>query len=354
MEAVRGVLAGLHPYLGPAAVLVFALLALMAVRGALGGPGGRFRLWRQLSTLAIVAAGGLALLLALPLDPTLRGQLLGFLGVLLSAALALSSTTFIGNMLAGIMLRIMRNYRPGDFLRVEEHFGRVSGRSLLHTEIQTEDRDLTTLPNLYLVTHPMTVIRSSGAIVSATVSLGYDVPHGLVEKLLHEAAERAGLAEPFVQVLELGDFSVAYRVAGLLAEVRQLLSARSALRANMLDALHGGGVEIVSPTFMNTRAIAAGRRFVPDTAGAASDARERLESLPEDVVFDKAEEAESLEKMRMALEELDRRIEALRSSEGREGDRAVRKERVERLQAAKERLRERIAVAEKGADAPRA
>ena len=52
-----------------------------------------------------------------------------------------------------------------------DHFGRVSERGLFHTEIQTQDRDLTMLPNLYLVTHPVTAIRSSGTIVSSIVTV---------------------------------------------------------------------------------------------------------------------------------------------------------------------------------------
>ena len=39
-------------------------------------------------------------------------------------------------------------------------FGRVTERGLFHTEIQTEDRDLVTLPNLYLVTNPVKVVRT--------------------------------------------------------------------------------------------------------------------------------------------------------------------------------------------------
>ena len=46
---------------------------------------------------------------------------------------------FIGNVMAGLMLRAVRNFRTGDFVRVEKHFGRVTERGLLHTEIQTED-----------------------------------------------------------------------------------------------------------------------------------------------------------------------------------------------------------------------
>ena len=344
MSPVRDLLEAIRPYLAPSIVLGISVVAFLAIRAIFRSPDERFRLSRQLAMVGIGTAGLLGILLVLPIDPTLRGQLLGFVGVVFSAALALSSTTFIGNMLAGLMLRAMRNFRPGDFLRVEGHFGRVSDRSLFHTEIQTEERDLTTIPNLFLVTHPTTVIRSSGTIVSATVSLGYDVQRARIEELLRAAAERAGLAEPFVHVLELGDHSVTYRVAGLQTEVKQLLSARSLLRATMLDLLHEGGVEIVSPTFMNTRAFPPDRRFVPE-ASVPSTSPGPLEPLPEEVVFDKAEEAESLERLRLSIGELDREIENLGD---RDSDRETRAGRVKELEAARERIRERLAAKEKG------
>ncbi|HSN56415.1 MAG TPA: mechanosensitive ion channel domain-containing protein [Candidatus Sulfomarinibacteraceae bacterium] len=124
--------------------------------------------------------------MSLPIGDHRQGQLLSLFGIVLSAAVALSATNFLGNALAGFMLRSIRHFRIGDFNRCGEHFGRVTERSLLHTEIQTEDRDLTTLPNLFLISNPMTTVRSSGTIVSATVSLGYDIPRKRIETLKAE------------------------------------------------------------------------------------------------------------------------------------------------------------------------
>ena len=102
------------------------------------------------------------------------------------------------------------------------------------------------------MTQPMKVVRASGTIVSAEVSLGYDLARARVSDVMLQAALDAGLTDAFVHVRALGDFSVTYRVAGLLADVGSLISARSHPREHMLDALHGAGIEIVSPTFMNT------------------------------------------------------------------------------------------------------
>jgi small-conductance mechanosensitive channel len=267
-------------------------------------------------------------LLSLPVSESLKGQLFSLLGIALTATIALSSTTFVGNTMAGFMLRAIDAIRPGDFLRASGHMGRVTEQGLLHTEIQTEDRDLTTLPNLFLVTNPVTVVRSSGTIISATVSRGYDVPRTKIENLLLEAGHRAELKDPFVQILELGDFSVTYRIAGFLSEVKYMLSARSRLRSLMLDVLHEGGVEIVSPNFMNQRALDPKQPFIPHIQ---DDVPSNTTKAPEHVIFDKAEDAESLEEVKARYQATQEELERL-MAEFEQSKNDTTKEKIERTE----------------------
>jgi small conductance mechanosensitive channel len=106
-----------------------------------------------------------------------------------------------------------------------------------------------------------------------------------VSKLLLRSAEEAGLEEAFVQIASLGDFSVTYRIAGLLREVKNLISVRSRLREMMLDGLHQGGIEIVSPGFINQRVLPPEKIFVPLQA-EVSIPEPGTEAVPEAVVFD--------------------------------------------------------------------
>ena len=106
--------------------------------------------------------------------------------------------------MAGFMLRTVKSFGLGDFVRVNERFGRVTERGLFHTEIQSEDRDLTTLPNLYLTAHPLKVVRASGTVISCQLSLGYDIPYYKVEPLLKQADLDA----------------ITYKVAGFYAEIK--------------------------------------------------------------------------------------------------------------------------------------
>ena len=300
-------------------------------------PGAQYRM--QLIMLVLTLASLIAILVALPIKDALRGQLLSLLGILLSAAIALSATTFIGNIMAGIMLKVIRNARPGDFITVADLTGRITEMDLLHTEIQTEFRDLVTVPNLYLVTQPVHVVRASGTIISAEVSLGYDVPRTQVCDVLRKAAEDSGLKDAFVHVRELGDFSILYRVAGLLEDVTSLISARSRLREAMLDALHAAKIEIVSPSFMNSRVYPVERKFIPALSRKAKAAEQ---AQAEEVVFDKAAEIASVEEIKKSIELIDRDISAL-SEEGVAKD----DDRFTRLEAEKTRLRELVVDEEK-------
>ncbi len=272
---------------------------------------GRPRLARQVAMLALTAAGVVAVVLALPISESTRNSLLGLLGLVITGVIALSSTSFISNAMAGLMLRAVRSFSLGDFVRVGGYFGRVTERGLFHTEIQSEDRDLVTIPNLFLSVNPVTVIRASGTIISCDLSLGYDVPYYRVEPLLKAAAEDAGLQEPFAQILTLGDYSITYRIAGFCTEVAQLLSQRTRLRQAVLDQLNGDGIEIVSPAFMNQRRVAEGIKFTfaPRPAYDAQEAQQ----VPEKRIFDKADLADQGAAIKDEQVSLAREIEELTS-----------------------------------------
>ena len=326
------------PVLGTTAVVLAALFFVDRIlkRRWKDDAGLQFRF--QLIMLALTFAGLLSMILTLPVSSDTRGDLLSLIGILLSAAIALSSTTFIGNMMAGIMLRGVKSARPGDFITVADLTGRITEMGLLHTEVQTEFRDLVTVPNLYMVTQPMQVVRSSGTIITSDVSLGYDVSHTDVSAILSEAAVHAGLTDGFVHVRELGDFSVTYRAAGLLEDVKSLISARSRLKEAVLDALHAAEIEIVSPTFMNTRALSEGTVFVPQVTRKAAG---RVVAQAEDVAFDKAEQAASAEEIRQAIEAVEAEIELL--GDDKNGSESAARER---LTAKKTRLVEQFRAAE--------
>ena len=327
-----------------------AFLNRRMVRKAAELPGeGTFSRQLLLSILSIVFL--VAIVIAAPLRPDATHDLITLFGVALTGVIALSSTTLASNAMAGVMLRMVRNFKRGDYIRVGEYLGRVTERGLLHTEIQNERSDLITLPNQYLVSNAVTVIRPSGTFVSATVSLGYDLQHDEIEVLLCRAAERAGLLEPFCRIRALGDFSVTYEVSGKLADTKTFLGSKSALHRSVLDTLHGAGVEIVSPTFMNQRQVAAGRNFIPDIDEERTVDPKR-DRGPDALVFDKADKVDKVEDLRQRLTALDTELADLQARLKTAGtdEAETIQQTIDIRQKVRERLVNRIAEFEAAVD----
>jgi small-conductance mechanosensitive channel len=345
MEYLKSVPALLRDWLPVLITLLFGSLTLAGAYRLLikrAPPTSSSLATRQLMMAALTGIFIIVIILELPIGDAPRGQLMSLLGILVTAAVALSSTTLLGNAMAGLMLKSIRNFKPGDFIIVDGHRGRVSELGLLRTEIQTERRNLTTLPNLFLVNNPVTVVRPSGTFISATVSLGYDVPREKIEKCLVAAAEHAGLIDPFVFVLELGDFSITYQAAGFLEQVKYLISAESELRECMLDSLHRAGIEIVSPTFMNQRPLKPEQVFIPKVRHPVKTPLAADESRPEERMFDKADLAEKEGKAEAQLKEVLDELEKLEKNESEGADAEASQSRIDELQARRAKLKAEI------------
>lgn len=293
------------------AVLTAAHILLLARHGELNSEA---RLPRQVALLAMTLVSLVLVIIAAPIADSTRDQVLTLLGIALSAAIALSSTSFVTNFMAAIMLRVTRPFNDGDFIKVGDLFGKVSARGLFDTEIQTENRELIAIPNATFINESVTVARRSGVIVSTTLSLGYDVSSSQAEPLMLAAATDAGLSDPYIHIVELGDHAVSYRVCGLLTDLESILTARSDLHHHLLLQLHGAGIEIVSPSITRHITQSAEQKIIPALRDAVPDANR---VVAEDIVFDKANEIAGLAASRDSLKERIRELQAADSRDER-------------------------------------
>ena len=95
----------------------------------------------------------------------------------------------------------------------------------------------------------------------------------------------------------------------------QVITCRSRLRMCMLDVLQGAGIEIVSPTFLNRRNIPEGQVFIPpDASPEPPDEPPLRGSPPEDLIFDKAANAATIEEQRELFDELGTELEQAQSA----------------------------------------
>jgi small-conductance mechanosensitive channel len=295
---------------------------------------------RQLITFVVILLGMFLGIGLLPIEHEVKVQILSVLGVLFSAIIALSSTTLVGNAMAGIMLRLMHEFRAGDFIEVEQMVGRVTDFGIFHTEMQTITRDIVSLPNLLLVQKAVKVTRRGGTFIHVSVSIGYEVSHSIVEEALKEAAQSIKLEEPFVFVEQLLDHAVQYRVYGLLEEFSERLSKTSDLHKAVLDVLHEKSIEIASPAISDRREFSADHRYIPTTKSVKKQNTGEMKDI-EEMAFDKAEEAESLEVLREEEQKLIGSLESMKESADAEDKKQVKKQR-ERIQVQIDRIHEEI------------
>ena len=203
----------------------------------------------DLVLVGVAIFGITMIILLLPVSETTQGQLLSFLGIVISASVALSSGSLVGNAMGGITMRIgVSKMDVGDLIVADEYTGRVTEIGVLHTEIQSPGRDVIWLPNQWLANRPVKVLQDSGTLVSELVSLRYEEPRRVVEDLLRSAAADAGLKEPhFAGVAELKDSNAVYQVGGMVTDTGLLYSMRRRFRGAIMDRLQGAGIDIVAP-----------------------------------------------------------------------------------------------------------
>jgi hypothetical protein len=286
--------------------------------------------------------GGALVVLTVPVGDGMRGQVLAFIGILLIATIGFSSTTLVGNAMAGLMLKTLGTCRIGSYVQVGEQFGRITNMNLLHVELQTEGRDLTTLPNLFFVSNPVTVLRESGTILNVEIPISYDVPRLEVEAALLLAAGKAGLEKPCVQIRELGDHCISYRIAGQVTDIGELMATRSQLRADVLDALLNAGIEMTS-----SRSLTGNTVIRPTQATHQSP--EKNQANADAAVLEKAERDEELEALKRSYTDGSQRLleieqELKKAGQGKER-RPLSLEK-KKLQAALARMEKKMATAE--------
>ncbi|MEE4215198.1 MAG: mechanosensitive ion channel domain-containing protein [Bacteroidales bacterium] len=294
-------------------------------------------------TFLIAFIGTIIFILALPIDPSAKGQILSLLSIIISAAIALSSTTILGNLIAGFMNNSMNRFGNGDLISINDLQGRVVRRSAFHIEIQLEDSNFVTLPNLYVATHPVKLTRKTNTVISSSVSLGYDVSRSIIEEALKEAALATGLNDPYVYITDLGDFSVTYKVHGFLEDTGKFFTTRSLLNAKVMDLLHKNKIEIVSPTFMNQRRVDE-QQFIPEYHAEKKDVEEEVS--PEELVFDEAIKSEEEEKKKELLNKMIARKDELKAKikETKDKEEIEKyKNTIERLKGYIEKMEENIA-----------
>ena len=139
-----------------------------------------------------------------------------------------------------------------------------------------------------------------------------------------------------MRIIELGNHAVTYRIYGLLRELKTIISTRSRLNASVLDSLHGKGMEILSPDFMNQRRSSGNQPVIPTMPEQQMTKGNGIPETqePEQLIFAKAEAAEKIETLVEGMDKLKERIESAKEEKKRlnDSERAAVDKRIQRYE----------------------
>ena len=206
-------------------------------------------------TLLRVLLYSFMLVMIWPLLPNSDSEIFQGVSVFIGVVVSLGSTSVVGNVMSGLVMTYMRPFRIGDFIRFGDTEGEVIEKSMLVTRIRTRKNDIVTIPNSNMMSSQTSNYTFSaqryGIIVHTKITIGYDEPWTKIESLLVQAAENTdGIKrhpKPFVRITALDDFYVEYEINGITDRAKTLSTVYSALHQQILDTMHGAGVEIMSP-----------------------------------------------------------------------------------------------------------
>jgi small-conductance mechanosensitive channel len=198
-----------------------------------------------------------ALTVAYPYIPGSRTD--AFKGVSLFAGLlfSLGSAGLLNQIMSGLVITYSRAMRPGEYVRIGEMEGVVTELGVLCTRIVTRKKEEIAIPNAVLVgtttTNYSRLAGADGAILSTSVTIGYDAPWRQVHALLTLAAERTDgvrrQPRPWVLQKALSDFFVEYVLLFHIDRPEDRVVVLSDLHAQIQDAFNEHGVQIMSPHF---------------------------------------------------------------------------------------------------------
>ncbi|MET0502290.1 MAG: mechanosensitive ion channel domain-containing protein [Candidatus Binatia bacterium] len=212
---------------------------------------------RTTQTLLAVVVWLIALVMAYPYIPGSESEAFKGLSVLLGVMVALGSTGLINQILSGLFVTYSKSVRAEDYVKVGDVEGEVVDVGFLATKLKTPWQEEITIPHSVLVgtatTNYSRLAGDQGMAVTASVTIGYDVPWRQVHALLILGASRTpGIRkEPPPRVLQrnLSDFYVQYLLLAHLEDAKSRATVLSDLHAQIQDAFNEHGTQIMSPHF---------------------------------------------------------------------------------------------------------
>lgn len=187
----------------------------------------------------------------------LFGTLAGVFTVAGGTIIGFAAMNTIGNIIAGLIVILSRPFEVGDRIKYLDRLADVVDIKLVYTVLKDVDGVIISVPNQELL---KTEIKNYGKdrILRRKIyaNIGYDAELETVEKALLEAASKfktiLKFPEPRVDVYELGDFAVKYRLIVYVNNSKILPKFNHDLRKEVLLTCRKYGLDLSTPSLIKS------------------------------------------------------------------------------------------------------
>ncbi|MGI9393348.1 MAG: mechanosensitive ion channel family protein [Boseongicola sp.] len=167
-------------------------------------------------------------------------------------AIGLAMQGVLTGVASGVMLVVFRPIKVGDFVEVNGKMGTVMDISIFTTELATVDNVQVIMPNTAVWSNTITnysVYDMRRAEWLFGVSYGADLARAeeIIRNTIMSDPRSLEKPEPFLQVNNLGDFSVDFLVRVWVAS-SDYWQYQADMKRKVKEALDAGGIEIPFPT----------------------------------------------------------------------------------------------------------
>jgi len=180
------------------------------------------------------------------------GIIAGLLALAGGTIIGFASMSTLGNAIAGIIVMTSRPFKIGDRIFFNGQFADVETIDLIYTRMRTLDNVLVSVPNQELLQSEIDNYGKKRTVRrKCTITAGYELTAGQVEKALLEAASKIEevlkAPKPYVWITKFGDFAVEYTLYVFINQIRRLPEIDANLKRTILETCKQHKIDISTP-----------------------------------------------------------------------------------------------------------
>ena len=180
------------------------------------------------------------------------GIIAGLLALAGGTIIGFAAMNTLGNAIAGIIVMTSRPFKIGDRIFFNGKFADVEAIDLIYTRMRTLDNVLVSVPNQELLQSEIDNYGQKRTVRrKCTITAGYELNAGQVEKALLEAASKIEevlkAPKPYVWITNFGDFAVEYTLYVFINQIKRLPEIDANLKRTVLETCKQHKIDISTP-----------------------------------------------------------------------------------------------------------